>query len=39
MLNEISPTCVDQPWNRLIVLNSPETQKVLGVLGSVAAQK
>ena len=38
-VNDISPTCVDQPWNRLTVLNSPETQNVLGVAGSVAAQK
>src|SRR3989441_12845419 len=38
-VNDISPTCVDQPWKRLIVLNSPETQNVLGVAGSVAGQK
>src|SRR2546428_12998437 len=38
-LNDISPTCVDQPWKRLIVLNSPETQNVLGVAGSVGGQK
>ena len=39
LLNDISPTCVDQPWKRLTVRYSPETQKVLGVAGSVAAQK
>ena len=39
VLNDISPTCVDQPWKRLTVRYSPETQKVLGVAGSVAAQK
>jgi hypothetical protein len=38
-LNDISPTCVDQPWKRLTVLYSPETQNVFGVAGSVAAQK